>query len=409
MGIIETKGLFKVFGHRPRGRAMGLVKKGASKAEILKETGCTVAINDVSFVIEKGETFVIMGLSGSGKSTVIRCLNRLIEPTAGTVRIAGEDITGLTPDKLRALRRTKLGMVFQKFGLLPHRNVLDNVSFGLEIQGMPKEERHEKAEAAIKQVGLAGYEKSPVQALSGGMQQRVGLARALANDPEILLMDEAFSALDPLIRVDLQDELLELQARMHKTIVFITHDLDEALKLGDRIAIMKDGVIVQIGTPEEILTRPADEYVRSFVENVDRSKVITAASVMERPSLLAYEGDGPHLVTRKMKQMGHSSIFVVDRNRVFKGYVTIEDSMKLARATPEAEDDSAKRNIRGIIRTSLCTCLPETQLRAMFNPAVQSNMPIAVVDEAGVFKGYVTHVALISGLSNDSENTEVNQ
>ena len=405
MGIIETEELYKIFGPRPKGRAMGLVKKGASKAEILKETGCTVAISDASFTIEKGEIFVIMGLSGSGKSTVIRCLNRLIEPTAGAVRIDGENITELSSDRLRVLRRTKLSMVFQKFGLLPHRNVIDNVAFGLEIQGVAKATRREKAAAAIKQVGLAGYENSPVQALSGGMQQRVGLARALANDPEILLMDEAFSALDPLIRVGLQDELLELQARMHKTIVFITHDLDEALKLGDRIAIMKDGVVVQIGTPEEILTKPADDYVRSFVENVDRSKVITAASVMERPSALAYEVDGPHLVTRKMKQAGHSTIFAVDKNRGFKGYVKIEDAMELARVTPKDEDDSAKRNIREIIRTDLATCQPETQLRDIFNAAAQSQLPIVVVDEEGRFKGYVTHVALISGLSNENGET----
>lgn len=408
MGIIDVKGLYKIFGPRPKGRAMRLVKEGATKAGILRETGCTVAINEASFSIEKGEIFVIMGLSGSGKSTVIRCLNRLIEPTAGKVMIDGEDITALTPDKLRALRRKKLSMVFQKFGLLPHRNVIDNVAFGLEIQGEARQKRRDKAEAAIKQVGLGGYEHSPVQALSGGMQQRVGLARAIANDPEVLLMDEAFSALDPLIRVGLQDELLEIQARMHKTIVFITHDLDEALKLGDRIAIMKDGAVVQIGTPEEILTHPANEYVSSFVENVDRSKVITSASIMERPNSVAYESDGPHLVTRKMKQSGHSTIFTVDKTRMFKGYVTIDDAMNLARVTPKDEDDSAKRNVRSIIREDMATCLPETPLRELFNTAAHSNMPIVVVDAEGVFKGYVTHAALLAGLSNETGEEVVN-
>jgi len=407
MSIIEVRGLYKIFGTRAKSRAMPLVKKGASKTDILKETRCTVGINNVSFSIEKGEIFVIMGLSGSGKSTVIRCLNRLIEPTAGAVLIDGEDIVSHSAERLRSIRRKKLGMVFQKFGLLPHKSVVDNVAFGLEIQGLPLAERRARAKEAILLVGLEGYENSLTQALSGGMQQRVGLARALANDPEVLLMDEAFSALDPLIRVGLQDELLELQARMHKTIVFITHDLDEALKLGDRIAIMKDGEVVQIGSPEEILTKPADEYVSSFVENVDRSKVITAGTIMERPYALAFDSDGPHLITRRMKQSGRSTIFVVDKARQFKGFVSIDDTTKLARVTPEAEDEMAKRNIRSIIHTNVATCTPETPLRDLFNDAAQSNMPIVVTDPTGAFKGIITHVALISGMVADNGETEV--
>ncbi|MBN2069681.1 MAG: glycine betaine/L-proline ABC transporter ATP-binding protein [Opitutales bacterium] len=408
MSKIEIEGLYKIFGPRAKTQAMPLVKKGKSKAEILKQTGCTVGINDASFQIEKGEIFVIMGLSGSGKSTVIRCLNRLIEPTSGSVKIDGENIVNLPPEKLREVRRKKMGMVFQKFGLLPHRSVIDNVAFGLEIQGLDKNTRLEKAREAIDLVGLQGYEESMTQALSGGMQQRVGLARALANDPEILLMDEAFSALDPLIRVGLQNELLELQARMHKTIVFITHDLDEALKLGDRIAIMKDGEVIQIGTPEEILTEPANEYVRSFVENVDRSKVITAGTVMEKPYALAVNDDGPHLVTRKMKQTGHSTIFAVDRERNFLGYVSIDDSIELTKKVPLAEDDQAKRNIRGIIRTDVATCSPETSLNDLLNSAANSKMPIVVTDENGKFKGIVSHVALISGIAGDeTSETEV--
>jgi glycine betaine/proline transport system ATP-binding protein len=237
MAIIEVRNLYKIFGPSPK-RTIPMIEKGMSKAEILKKTGCTVAINGATFSIEKKETFVVMGLSGSGKSTFIRCLNRLIEPTHGEIIVDGENIVKVDAEMLRQFRRYKMSMVFQHFGLLPQRNVVNNVEFGLEISGMDKEQRREKAMRAIKLVGLDGYEQSLTSELSGGMQQRVGLARALANDPEILLMDEAFSALDPLIRTQMQDELLELQARLHKTIVFITHDLDEALKLGDRIAIL---------------------------------------------------------------------------------------------------------------------------------------------------------------------------
>lgn len=255
MGVIKVNNLFKVFGHDPK-RAFPLIEKGKNKEEILDETGCTVGINDASFDIEKKEIFVLMGLSGSGKSTVIRCLNRLIEPTCGEVLIDGRDIMKMSKEELLQVRRTKLSMVFQHFGLLPHRSVVRNVEYGLEVAGNPAAEARKSAIEALELVGLKGYEDSMPDELSGGMQQRVGLARALASSPEVLLMDEAFSALDPLIRTNMQDELLELQARMHKTIVFITHDLDEALKLGDRIGIMNGGKIVQIGTPEEILTKP---------------------------------------------------------------------------------------------------------------------------------------------------------
>ena len=296
--VIQVQNLYKIFGPGARERALPIVQKGASKEDVLRKTGCTVGINKAAFDIFPEEIFVIMGLSGSGKSTLVRCLNRLIEPTSGSVKIGGEDIVAASPDRLREIRRKKLGMVFQKFGLLPHRTVLENVAFGLEIQGVAREERYRRAREAIEGVGLSDYTEAMTQTLSGGMQQRVGLARALANDPEILLMDEAFSALDPLIRAGLQDELLELQARRHRTIVFITHDLDEALKLGDRIAIMNAGEIVQIGAPEEILTNPKNEYVQSFVENVDRSRVITAGTIMRKPDVL-YLKYGPHLALRR--------------------------------------------------------------------------------------------------------------
>lgn len=270
-----------MFGSRPAA-ALSLRAEGASSAAIQAETGCTVAVHNVSFTVEPEEIFVVMGLSGSGKSTLLRCLNRLVEPTRGTVRIGPTDVTAAAPDALHALRRSSMAMVFQSFGLFPHRSVLGNVAYGLEVSGQPKDEREANARDTLDRVGLADYATHRPHELSGGMQQRVGLARALATDPDVLLMDEAFSALDPLLRADMQDELRRLQQRWEPpcTIVFITHDLDEALALGDRIALMKDGAIVQIGTPAEILTAPADDYVRSFVETVDRTEVLTARAVL---------------------------------------------------------------------------------------------------------------------------------
>lgn len=282
MAVIEADGVWKIFGGDPERARRLAVEEGLSKAEVKEETGSVIAVNDASFEVKEQEIFVVMGLSGSGKSTLLRCINRLIEPTFGTVRVHDEEVTAFDDDRLRQLRRTKMSMVFQNFGLFPHRSVIGNVEYGLEVAGIEKAERREKARRSLELVGLDGYEESQTSELSGGMQQRVGLARALVNDPEILLMDEAFSALDPLIRADMQNELLELQEQWDPacTILFITHDLDEALKMGDRIAIMKDGRIAQIGTPTEILTEPADEYVRSFVENVDRTKIVPARTVM---------------------------------------------------------------------------------------------------------------------------------
>src|SRR5699024_8798814 len=267
--VIEVKNLSKVFGRNTR-QTLKLLDEGLSKSEILEQTGNTVGVNRASFSVDAGEIFVIMGLSGSGKSTLIRLVNRLIEPTEGNIYIDGDDLSKMDKKSLRTVRREKLSIVFQKCALFPHRTILENAEYGLEIQNVPKEERQKKAKDALEMVGLGGYLHQAPGQLSGGMQQRVGLARALANDPEVLLMDEAFSALDPLIRKEMQDELIDLQASMKKTILFITHDLDEALRLGDRIALMKDGSIVQIGTPEEILVKPANDYVEKFVEDVDR-------------------------------------------------------------------------------------------------------------------------------------------
>ncbi|MFO8098519.1 MAG: glycine betaine/L-proline ABC transporter ATP-binding protein [Salinibacter sp.] len=296
MAVIEADGVWKIFGGDPKRARTLAADKGYSKAEVKEETGSVIAVNDASFEVQEQEIFVVMGLSGSGKSTLLRCINRLIEPTFGSVRVRGEEVTAFDEERLRQLRRTKMSMVFQNFGLFPHRSVIGNVEYGLEVAGVEKEERREKARRSLDLVGLDGYEESQTNELSGGMQQRVGLARALVNDPEILLMDEAFSALDPLIRADMQNELLELQEQWDPacTILFITHDLDEALKMGDRIAIMKEGKIAQVGTPTEILTAPADEYVRSFVENVDRTKIVPARTVMrDRRDGETIDADGP--------------------------------------------------------------------------------------------------------------------
>jgi glycine betaine/proline transport system ATP-binding protein len=289
---ISVKSLWKVFGENPE-RVLTPENAGKDKGDILAELGCVVALQDVNFEVAEGEIFVVMGLSGSGKSTLVRCLIRLIEPTQGQILVDGEDILGYNAARLTQLRRNKVAMVFQKYGLLPHRRVIDNVIWGLEVQGVDKRERLERAQEILEMVGLKGWETSYPRMLSGGMQQRVGLARALAVNPEILLLDEPFSGLDPLIRRNMQDELIKLQAQLHKTMVFITHDLNEALKLGDRIAIMRDGEIVQLDTPEEIVMNPQGEYVTEFIRDVRRESVLKAKSVMKEPKTEGLDADGP--------------------------------------------------------------------------------------------------------------------
>ena len=398
MAHVEVKNLYKIFGPNPK-KALEMSKEGLSKDEILEKTGNTIGVNNASLAIEKGETFVVMGLSGSGKSTLIRCLNRLIEPSFGEVYVDGEEITKVDPQKLREIRRKKMGMVFQNFGLFPHRTVCANVEYGLEVQGVEPKERREKAYEALELVGLKGYEESKPDQLSGGMQQRVGLARALATDPEILLMDEAFSALDPLIRKDMQDELLMLQDKMHKTIIFITHDLDEALKIGDRIAVMKDGEVVQVGTPEGILTEPANDYVRDFVENVDRSKVIKAESIMRKADAVVDTKDGPKSAVRKMKNLNISSIFVTDKSRKLKGIVDIEDAMRLA--------DKGEKSIESAIHQNYPTASPEELIIELLPRATDARYPIAVVDEENRFLGIIVRVAVISGIMGEGGNGNV--
>src|SRR5690554_3130388 len=300
---IRVRNLSKVFGAQPR-KALELRNNGLKRSEIFDKTGQTLGLSNIDFDVYEGELLVIMGLSGSGKSTLIRCLNRLIEPSEGSIVIDGEDIPTLSDKALLECRRRHFSMVFQNFALFPHRTVQHNAEYGLEIRGVDKQARTETARNALKQVGLEGWEEAYPNQLSGGMQQRVGLARALANDASVLLMDEAFSALDPLIRKDMQQELLELQSRTRKTTVFITHDLDEALNIGDRIILLKDGEIVQVGTPEQILTSPADDYVRRFIEGVDKARVLTAQSAMRPVRATAREGDGPRTVLRKMSETG---------------------------------------------------------------------------------------------------------
>ncbi len=394
MSVIEVKNLYKIFGQKPE-KAFPLLEKGLSKKEILKKTGNTVAIDNASFSIERKEIFVIMGLSGSGKSTVIRCLNRLIDPTRGTVSIDGNDIVKMNKEELREVRRTKMSMVFQHFGLLPHRTVQHNVEYGLEISGIEKSLRAQKAVEAIKLVGLEGYEESMINELSGGMQQRVGLARALANDPEILLMDEAFSALDPLIRTQMQDELLELQAKMHKTIVFITHDLDEALKLGDRIAIMGNGgKIIQIGTPEEILTEPKDDYVKAFLLNVDRTKVITASAIMRKPYTITIPKDGPGVAVRTMDKHGQSTLFAVDSDRILKGIVHVKDMVKL--------QQNKEKSVEAELVEDIYLTTPDTSIADLLPTALVANYPLAVIDENKKLLGVVDQASIIAEVGGES-------
>ncbi|MCB2230980.1 glycine betaine/L-proline ABC transporter ATP-binding protein [bacterium] len=389
MAQLRVENLYKIFGSRSR-TALAMAKEGKSKADILEHTGCTVAVDNATFDIEQGETFVIMGLSGSGKSTVLRCLNRLWEPTAGSVKLDGVDVTKVNDERLREIRRSKMNMVFQHFGLLPHRSVCDNVAFGLEIQKVDPKVRRERAYETIKLVGLEGYEEMMTGELSGGMQQRVGLARALATDPDILLMDEAFSALDPLIRTQMQDELIDLQQEMKKTIVFITHDLDEALKLGDRIAIMKDGAVVQVGTPEEILTSPADEYVSSFVQNVDRSKVITASALMfDHPQRVVSPKDGPEMAIRRMRQLGISTLVVTGPNRLFKGFVRIDDAVTL-------QKKGRGNTLDSIVVTDVPRCGPDTPVMELLPLAVDSRLPIAVINDRDQLLGLVMRASVVS-------------
>jgi len=392
---IAARNLFKVFGRSPQS-AVEKLRAGARRDQ-LGDAG-TAAVIDASFDVEPGEIFVIMGLSGSGKSTIIRMLNGLHDATAGTVEVQGDPLTGVSTARLRNLRRERIAMVFQHFALLPHRTVAANVAYPLEIRGVGKTERLAKADEILALVGLEGWGDKLPSALSGGMQQRVGIARALAADTDILLMDEAFSALDPLIRREMQEQLLELQRTLKKTIVFITHDLNEAMFLGDRIAVMRDGRIVQIGTPEDILTDPANDYVEQFVQDVDRARVLTAANVMERPRPRVDAGAGPRTALRQMRDAYMSAVYVTDRDRKLLGIVTDRDAVKLVRA--------GESSLLGRLKPVPHSVREDEVLMNLFVPAVESPLPLAVLDAEGRLTGVIPRVTLLAALGPGPTATE---
>lgn len=387
---IQVRGVSKVFGKNPK-NALELRDKGLKRPEILEKTGQTLGLSDISFDVHEGELLVIMGLSGSGKSTLIRCLNRLIDTSEGDIVIDDEHIPSLSEKALLECRRRHFSMVFQNFALFPHKTVLQNAQFGLEIRGIAPAERDKKARESLTQVGLDGWEDAYPNQLSGGMQQRVGLARALANDASVLLMDEAFSALDPLIRKDMQQELLQLQSRMQKTTVFITHDLDEALNIGDRIVLLKDGEVVQIGTPEDILTKPADDYVRRFIEGVDRSRILTAESAMRPVRTTARESDGPRTALHRMRENSVDSIYVTDRDRNLLGLLEAEEASRAIEAGANTITDYLTQDFRKVT-----TDEPLHNLFAMFS---EKSFPIAVIDEQQRLLGVVVKGAVLDELA----------
>jgi glycine betaine/proline transport system ATP-binding protein len=373
--IIRLEHVYKIFGPQPRGRAFDLVKAGYNKDEVLQRSGHVVGLSDVSFSVHKGEIFVVMGLSGSGKSTAIRTVNKLHDVTYGQVWVDGVDVQTLSGSDLQAYRREKMGMVFQHFALFPHRNVIDNVGYGLKIQGVPKDERDAASLKALSLVGLEPYANNATQELSGGMQQRVGLARALAADPDILLMDEAFSALDPLIRRQMQDEMMEIQGELHKTILFITHDLNEALRIGDRVCIMKDGMVVQIGTPEQILTEPATGYVAEFVQDVDQGRVIAVSDVMVEPVTIPRSLS---LVEGLVAVGDNVGAFVLDDTGKPAAVLTPSDG---ARAVSMGATD-----LESALRSDFDTTSPGSRLNDVY-VAAGRGLPIAVLDDAGALVG----------------------
>ncbi|VHC74899.1 glycine betaine/proline transport system ATP-binding protein [Streptococcus pyogenes] len=391
--ILEVKHLSKIFGKKQKA-ALEMVKTGKNKSEIFKKTGATVGVYDASFEVKKGEIFVIMGLSGSGKSTLVRMLNRLIESSAGSTLLEGKDISTMSADQLREVRRHDINMVFQSFALFPHKTILENTEFGLELRGVPKEERQRLAEKALDNSGLLDFKDQYPNQLSGGMQQRVGLARALANSPKILLMDEAFSALDPLIRREMQDELLDLQDSMKQTIIFISHDLNEALRIGDRIALMKDGQIMQIGTGEEILTNPANDFVREFVEDVDRSKVLTAQNIMIKPLTTTVELDGPQVALNRMHNEEVSMLMATNRRRQLVGSLTADAAIE-ARKKGLPLSEVIDRDVRTVSKDTIITDI----LPLIYD----SSAPIAVTDDNNRLLGVIIRGRVIEALANISD------
>lgn len=387
--ILSVRNLSKLYGME-KGTATKLKKSGVDKDEIFKKTGVTIAVWDVSMDIAKGEVFVIIGLSGSGKSTLVRCFNMLNKPTSGQILFEGEDISKFNRKELADYRKNKVSMVFQNFGLMSHRDVMGNVEYGLEIKGISKSQRQTKANEMINMVGLEGLEHEPITSLSGGMKQRVGLARALANDPEILLMDEPFSALDPLVRKDMQFELLSIQRKLEKTVIFITHDINEAFKLGDKVAIMRDGEIVQIATPEEMSENPANDYVRQFIDGADKTQVISVKNVMITPNSIVRMKDNLNYAINMMKSNKVSSAYVVAEKMRLQGVITIDDAVRANRE---------KLTIPDILIRDIATTSPDALLSDIIPMAAETKYPIAVITEDRNLKGIVSKADVLSSIS----------
>ena len=396
---IVIKDLWKIFGRDPK-RILKKELRNLSKEEIQKKTGCIVGMRNINLNIEKGQFYILMGLSGSGKSTLVRNLIRLVHPTSGTITINGKNVTKMSHEQLLQFRRKTFGMVFQHYGLLPHLTVLDNAAYGLKVRGVPKGERYAKAMRTLETVGLKGWEDYYPGSLSGGMQQRVGLARALTNEPEILLMDEPFSGLDPLIRRQMQDELVELQETLQKTIIFVTHDLHEALKLGDRIAIMRNGEVVQEGTPEEIVTQPADDYVQEFVRDASPAKVLTAGTIMEEPQVLLYEWEGPKTALTLLHSNKRKSAFVINKSRKLLGVATDKSLEKLLGM------ENRPKGIPEKFIKKVSTVTEDTILEDLFPIVSENPYPIPVVDEEGRFKGKVTTDQIFESISPAEEGDD---
>ncbi|MBY7900137.1 glycine betaine/L-proline ABC transporter ATP-binding protein ProV [Vibrio fluvialis] len=392
--MLEVKNLFKVFGETPED-AFTLIEQGLNKDQIFEQTGLTVGVKDVSLSINEGEIFVIMGLSGSGKSTLVRLLNRLIEPTRGSVLLKGSDIAHISEHELREVRRQNISMVFQNFALMPHMTVIENTAFGLELAGVPEAQRHQAAKAALERVGLDAYCESYPDELSGGMKQRVGLARALTNDPDILLMDEAFSALDPLIRTEMQDELIRLQNDDKRTIVFISHDLDEAMRIGDRIAIMQDGVVVQVGTPDEILHQPANDYVSSFFRGVNVASVFCAKDIARKNPAAVFkkhDNDGPAAAMQMLLDNDREFGIVVDRANKYTGIVSL-DSLKEAKRE--------QRSLSSALLADTVTISPDVSVGDLIGQVAQVPYSVPVVDDDGRYYGVITKTRLLQTLDRE--------
>lgn len=392
---IRVEDLVMIFGKSPHKEALPLLRDGISKEDILSRTGHVVGVANASFSVQEGEIFVVMGLSGSGKSTLIRCINRLIEPTAGRVLVDDEDVLVADKQRLRDMRRTKMSMVFQHFALMPHKTVLENVAYGLKVRGLPENEQHQKAQEALELVGLQEWAKRYPKNLSGGMQQRVGLARALATEADILLMDEAFSALDPLIRRQMQNELLKLQERLHKTVLFITHDLNEALRVGNNIAIMRAGQIIQIGSPVEILTQPADDYVAAFVQDVDYGRVLTAEVVMKPANTLTMGRDMVQTALKRMKAKDNESAwYVVNHQQQPTGLLHRKDLMKVV--------ENGQSDVSNMIEQSFPTTESNTSLADIYTLCA-AGLPVAVLDKAGRLQGVIHPLDILSTLATNEQ------